>query len=505
MVEYFVCKCNGQDRYLYFACDVDINYSVLGGYMAITNELYNAVKLMQQGNEQGFNYVYSQTYNYVYARAKYIMQDDDDAIDLLQETYIQAYKNIGSLEDPNNVYAWLGAVTYNQGMKIFRKKKEVLLDEEAEGLFDTIEDENIEWSPEESTDKNETANILMNIIDELPPLQKAAIVAFYYDNMKIEDIANAEGCSPNTIKSRLNYAKKYIKNRVEEMQKQGGYKLYSINIPAILLAIWWLSNKASNTLSPAAASNAYQATKYKMISYAAQSSVQNMANQGQPFNQAYAGPASQPMYGNQASGQMYGGMPQQQMYGGIPQQQMYGSMPQQGYGQQVPTGTVAKAAKKGFSIGKALAGLGLTAAVATGGVVGYDAVTGEPFGLFIDEITNEDIQAIAGTYTGKTRFLLVLESDVKLTIGYNTNGTTSVNVQLNNGTSVLNETMDKVYVDGDKLKFEKTTDVDYYEGYITIEDDDSVKFYFTISGAAGSTFGNTKVKVSEGTVLKQTK
>ena len=62
---------------------------------------------MQQGNEQGFNYVYSQTYNYVYARAKYIMQDDDDAIDLLQETYIQAYKNIGSLEDPNNVYAWL--------------------------------------------------------------------------------------------------------------------------------------------------------------------------------------------------------------------------------------------------------------------------------------------------------------------------------------------------------------------------------------------------------------
>lgn len=453
--------------------------------MAITNELYNAVKLMQQGNEQGFNYVYSQTYNYVYFRAKYIMQDEQDAIDLVQETYIQAFRKIGSLEDPNNVYAWLGSVTYNQGMKIFRKKKEVLLDEEAEGLFDIIEDENIDWSPEETVDKNETASILMSIIDELPPLQKSALIAFYYDNMKIDDIAQAEGCSPNTIKSRLNYAKKYIKNRVEEMQKQGGYKLYSINIPAILLAIWWLSNKASNMLSPAAASNIYQATKYRIVSYNAQTTAQNTPNQGQTFQQAYSSPAPQQMYGN------------------MPQQQMYGNMaPQSAYGTQMPTGGAVKVAKKGASFGKILAGLGLTAAVATGGVVGYDAVTGEPFGLFIDEVTEEDVRAAVGTYTGDTKYMIVLEADIVLKIRYDEEDKLKVDIKLiDTDSNILDVTMEEPYIDGDKIKFKETTDEDKYEGYITFEDDGNIKFYFTISGAEGSVFGKTKVTVSDGEIL----
>lgn len=434
--------------------------------MAITNELFNAVRLMQQGNEQGFNYVYSQTYNYVYARAKYIMQDEQDAIDLLQETYIQAYRSILSLDDPNNIYAWLGSITYNQGMKIFRKKKEVLLDEEAEGLFDIIEDDNIEWSPEESVDKNETATILMGIIDELPPLQKSALVAFYYDNMKIEQIAQAEGCSANTIKSRLNYAKKYIKSRVEEMQNQGGYKLYSINIPAVLLAIWWLSNQAKNTLSPVAAGNIYQATKFKIMSYAAQSSAQNMGNQGQNCQQPYGNMAPQQMYGNQG----------------------------------VTAGAV-KAAKKGFSVGKAIAGIGITAAVATGGVLGYDAVTGEPFGIFVDEITDDELQAAVGTYTGETKFLFVLRSDVSASIRYDENGKLKLDVTLDNNGDILKATMEEPYVDGDKLIFQQTSNNDHFSGYITMEDDGNIRLYLTISGAKGSTFGNTKVKVCDGVIL----
>ncbi len=448
--------------------------------MAITNELYNAVRLMQQGDEQGFNYVYSQTYNYVYSRAKYVMQDEQDAIDLLQETYIQAYKNIGALEDPNNIYAWLGSITYNHGMRIFRKKKEVLLDEEAESLFDTIEDENVEWSPEETADKNETAAILMNIIDELPSLQKAALVAFYYDNMKIEDIAQAEGCSPNTIKSRLNYAKKYIKNRVEEMQKEGGYKLYSINIPAILLAIWWLSNKPYNTLSPEVAGNLYQATRYRL---AASSAQQTYANGGQ---QTY-GNGGQQAYAN--SGQQTYGNGGQQVYSNAAQLNNV-------------AGTVAgQVAKKGFSLGKALAGLGLTAAVATGAVVGYDAENGEPFGIFIDKITEDDLQASVGTYTGNVSYLFGLTSQVTLTIRYDEKDQLKIDVMLEGNASVLDVTMEEPYIDGDKLRFEQTTEKDHYTGYITLEDDGTIKFYFTIGGAEGSAWGNTQVEVGQGDTL----
>ena len=143
------------------------------------------------------------------------MKDEQDANDLVQDTYIQAYQNINSLQDHQNIFAWLGGIAYRQGMKIYRKKNDVLLDEDCEGFFEQIKSEDISWSPELSAEQKAVGNIVAEIIDELPPLQKAALTAFYYDGMKIDEIAQMYDCSSNTIKSRLNYAKKFVREKVE--------------------------------------------------------------------------------------------------------------------------------------------------------------------------------------------------------------------------------------------------------------------------------------------------
>ena len=162
-----------------------------------------------------------------------------------------------------------------------------------------------------------------------------------------------------------------------------------------------------------------------------------------------------------------------------------------------------KAAKKGFSIGKTIAGIGITAAVATGGVIGYDAVTGEPFGIFVDEITDDELQAAVGTYTGETKFLFVLRSDVSASIRYDENGKLKLDVTLDNNGDLLKATMEEPYIDGDKLRFEQTTQNDHFSGYITLEDEGNIRLYLVISGAEGSTFGNTKVKVCDDVILRK--
>jgi len=225
--------------------------------MAVNNELKNGIKLMAEGKEEGFNIVYTNTYDFVYKRAKYIMQNEDDALDLVQETYVQAYKGIGSMEKADNIYAWLGAVVYNQGMRIFRSRKEILLDEEAEGIFDDIVDDDIDIKPEDSFEVQETTKIVKDMIDELPELQRAAVMAFYYDNMKIDDIAKQFGCSSNTIKSRLNYAKKYLKDSVEAHEKKNGYKLHSVTPFIIILALRGLFAETAYAAEGAVMSNAY--------------------------------------------------------------------------------------------------------------------------------------------------------------------------------------------------------------------------------------------------------
>ena len=226
--------------------------------MAVTKELKNAVERMQAKDETAFATFYEQTYSYVYAKAKFVMHDEEDALDLTQETYIQAYKGIGSIEDVNNVYAWLGGIVYRQGMRIFNKKKELLTGEEQDYLFDEMESG--EATPEQTVDKKATADIVKGMIEELPELQRMAVMAFYYDNMKIDDIARVCECSSNTIKSRLNYAKKFLKEKVEAHEKQNRYKLCSISPAIILLAFKGLFAEPEYKMPAQAVENVYAAS-----------------------------------------------------------------------------------------------------------------------------------------------------------------------------------------------------------------------------------------------------
>ena len=186
------------------------------------------------------------------------MKTESDAQDLTQETFIQAYKGIASLEDANNVYAWLGGIVFRQGAKLYNKtKKELLLNEDQDYIFEEVETTDVDVLPEQSAELKATTDVVMGMIDELPELQRSAIVSFYYDHLKIEEIAKVFDCSVNTIKSRLNYAKKFLKSKVEEHQKQYSYKLFSFSPAVLLLALRGLLSSEKYTMAPESAEKVY--------------------------------------------------------------------------------------------------------------------------------------------------------------------------------------------------------------------------------------------------------
>lgn len=215
------------------------------------DSLKKAIQQMKNGEETGFNAVYSATYNRVYFRAKQIMKKEEDAQDLTQIVFVEAYKNIHTLQAAEALYSWLDGITYNQGMKIYRKQRDVLLTEEAEGMFEILENNDISSMPELTADQKATAEIVKGIIEELPELQKAAVVAYYFDGLKVERIAELMECSVNTIKSRLNYARKYIKERVEEKEKKEGYRLHVLGLPVLWYAIKTMSDRTTLTAQAA--------------------------------------------------------------------------------------------------------------------------------------------------------------------------------------------------------------------------------------------------------------
>ncbi len=215
--------------------------------------LKKAIRLMAEGKEEGFNKVYSETYNHVYFRAKGYMKNEEDALDLTQIVYVEAYKNIKSLQNPDALFGWLDGITLRQGMKFFRKKKDVLLSEDGEGIFETLETDDISVMPELTADQKATSEIVKGLIEELPELQRVALVAYYFDGMSVGQIAEMQECSEGTVKSRLNYARKYLKDRVEEKEKKEGYRIHVFSLPTLWYAIKMLAEETTLTAKAAQA------------------------------------------------------------------------------------------------------------------------------------------------------------------------------------------------------------------------------------------------------------
>ena len=189
-------------------------------------ELLNAIEELKNGNEDAFATIYHQTYKYVYSRAKCMFKDEQEALDLVQEVYLVVYRNIGSLKSDESLYAWLRTVTFQQGTKLLRKnRKELLLTEETQEFFEEVMDDTQET--EKELFEQEDVKAIRECIDRLSDEQRTVILAYYYDNLKVGEIANELEISVGTAKSRLHLARKNLKLYIEEQEKKQGYKLHS--------------------------------------------------------------------------------------------------------------------------------------------------------------------------------------------------------------------------------------------------------------------------------------
>ena len=193
------------------------------------SQMKNAIEQMQKKEEAGLNYLYSKTYNYVYLRAKSLLNKEADIQNLMKEVYLQAFASAGGLQE-EEVYGWLGKRTYALGTKFYRRKKA----REAT----CFEFDKNELSGKKSGNDKVTAEVLGNAMEQLPELYQATFYAFYYDYMSVEDIAQVMDCSTSVILYRLNYTSKFVKEAFamynEENVKDGKLVFSAENISGAL-------------------------------------------------------------------------------------------------------------------------------------------------------------------------------------------------------------------------------------------------------------------------------
>ena len=92
--------------------------------------------------------------------------------------------------------------------------------------------------PEEVLMDKEKQRLIAEILDQLSIEQKLSVQYFYYEEMSVSEIAQTMGCSTGTVKSRLNYARKSIKNAVIDLDVREGTRLYSLAAAPLFLLVF---------------------------------------------------------------------------------------------------------------------------------------------------------------------------------------------------------------------------------------------------------------------------
>lgn len=200
-----------------------------------------AVKLARDNREEGFQFLYEQTYKSKYYLAIQYMKNEEAAQDVLQDAYMKAFSRLDTLEEPEAFPGWLGTIVGNTAKNALQKKNPTLfseLEERSGGDFVyEREDEDGDRQPEISYTRKETQKLVREMIDALSEEQRLCILMYEIEGLSIRKIAESLNCSENTVKSRLNYGRKNLKAKAEELQKKG-WKLYSVApIPLLLFLL----------------------------------------------------------------------------------------------------------------------------------------------------------------------------------------------------------------------------------------------------------------------------
>ena len=198
-----------------------------------------AVEGAKNGKENAFSFLYQQTYKKNYYVALKYLRNEILVEDVLQDSYVVAFKSLEKLENPEKFSAWMARIVANRALNELKKNKPLLFseieNEDGQDISETFEDDRVNIQPEAAMDQKETKRLMQEIIDQLSEEQRVCVTMFYMQEMSVKEMADILQVSENTVKSRLNYGRQKIKDKVLDLEKNGT-KMYSLTpIPFFLL------------------------------------------------------------------------------------------------------------------------------------------------------------------------------------------------------------------------------------------------------------------------------
>lgn len=173
-----------------------------------------------------FRIIFDKYKTKVYKTACLILKDGQYAEDVVQEAFLQVQLKLKKLSNPWAFERWLYKITINLCYEQIRKKgkkETTCIDEILEQQEDVMISDS--YSLEETVIQNELYRSINDKVNILSDKHRMVLVLFYFNELSVTEIAEILSTTEGTVKSRLFYARKLLKETLEKSKSDSpGYE-----------------------------------------------------------------------------------------------------------------------------------------------------------------------------------------------------------------------------------------------------------------------------------------
>ena len=194
---------------------------------AATLDEKELVAQARAGDHEAFRDLFHRYHRRAYSLAFGVVHNQDDALDVVQEAFIKAHRNLAKFEGASSFYTWLYRIVMNLAIDHIRKRKRAhhvdfndALDhgkDESAGGDDGLMPRILGQNPGKALVRKEIRTHINIALAELSDNHRAVLVMRELEGLSYEEMAQAMQCSKGTIMSRLFHARKNMQRRLLEL------------------------------------------------------------------------------------------------------------------------------------------------------------------------------------------------------------------------------------------------------------------------------------------------
>jgi RNA polymerase sigma-70 factor, ECF subfamily len=170
------------------------------------------VREARAGKPEAWDLLFKRYQLPLYAYVCELVRQEQTSLDIVQDTFISAARHIGGLRDDDKFGSWLFGIAHQKCLQHWRKARpeQVPLDADDE------EHPDLDADPGEILIRKESEGEFMKMLGQLTPPHRAVLLLHFIEDFSLEEIAGVTGAQLGTVKSRLHYAKKALKQLLSE-------------------------------------------------------------------------------------------------------------------------------------------------------------------------------------------------------------------------------------------------------------------------------------------------